>query len=297
MPFNATIQSILYKPALLASARIRFLDRKYGVDVDQSKTVLINQPEKNGLIRWENFVTNKFFDNLETIPSQDGKYESIDSPLSDAKRMNALQKDFSDWIYREFTVKARVNRALKVFVGPDVSQAEFMTMCSESARNAADAQIVKETKSIDKQLKTLNDRLAREQRELRQDEEELQSRKVEELGTHAENVLGLFTGSRSTRKLSSSLSKRRLTENAKADVEESIDSIAQYQRQIKELEIQREEIKKTISEYWSGLVNEKEEVNISPKKTDIFVEIFGVAWLPYYVVANNEEPLPAFGSE
>jgi hypothetical protein len=180
-----------------------------------------------------------------------------------------------------------------------VSQADFMKACADTARDSRDIEIAKKTATIDRQLKTLEDKLAREERELREDEADLQHRKMEEMGTHAENVLGLFTGSRSTRKLSSSLSKRRMTENAKAEVEESITAISQFKKQIAELERQREELIVEINDRWGRVVNEVSEVSINPKKTDIYINLFGVAWMPYYNVQAGlvELELPAFGVE
>ena len=174
-----------------------------------------------------------------------------------------------------------------------------MKACADTARDARDAEIAKKVATLDRQVKTLEDKLAREERELREDEADLQNRKMEEMGTHAENVLGLFTGSRSTRKLSSSLSKRRMTENAKADVEESVDAIAQFKKDLAEKERQREEVIAEINDRWGRMVNETGEITINPKKTDIFVNLFGVAWMPYYLVQSGAETLelPAFGAE
>jgi len=145
----------------------------------------------------------------------------------------------------------------------------------------------------------LEDKIAREERELREDEAELSHRKMEELGTHAENVLGLFGGRKSSRRLSSSLSKRRMTEKAKADVEESLDALDDYKRQIQELEAEREQLIEEISDRWGDIVNDISEVTVTPTKTNIFVDLFGVAWLPYYLVDSGGEivELPAFGQE
>jgi hypothetical protein len=47
------------------------------------------------------------------------------------------------------------------------------------------------------------------------------------------------------------------------------------------------------------MVNEITEVTITPKKTDVFVKLFGVAWMPYYVIKSDIDTfeLPAFGAE
>jgi hypothetical protein len=213
--------------------------------------------------------------------------------------MTALQKDFTDWVYRTSAVKARANQTLKVFAGPDVSPAEFMKACADAAREARDAEIDKKTAQLDRQLKSLEDKLAREERELVKDEDELSNRKMEEAGTHIENITGLFGGRRKASRLSSSLTKRRMTQQARADVEESKETIKDLSQQLAEAQQHREEVIAEINDRWGRVVNEITEVTITPKKTDVLVEVFGVAWMPHYVIKSGEETfeLPSFGAE
>jgi hypothetical protein len=300
MPADAMMDGVVYRPTLLASAEVRVLDRKHGVDSEITRTVLVESPEKRGSVRWEDFPLNAdVLDRVDTSPAPSTRFSSIDAPLNDVKLMTALQKDFTDWVFRNSSVKARANQALKVFAGPDVSQAEFMKACAEAAREGRDAEIAKRAGTLDRQLKTLEDKLAREERELREDEAELSNRKVEEAGTHLENLTGLFGGRRKASRLSSSLTKRRMTEQAKSEVEESLDAIDQYKAQLKELEKRREEVIAEVNDRWGRLVNENTEVTITPKKTDVFVKLFGVAWMPHYIIKSDAGTfeLPAFGSE
>jgi hypothetical protein len=300
MPAEVLIDSVIYRPTLLASAEVRILDRKHGVDSEILRTVLVKTPEKRGSIHWENYSLNtNVLDSIDTAPVPAARFSSIDAPLNDVKHMTALQKDFTDWVFRNSSVKARVNQALKVFAGPDVSQAEFMKACADAAREARDAEIAKKTAQLDRQLKSLEDKLAREERELTKDEDELSHRKMEEAGTHIENITGLFGGSRKASRLSSSLTKRRMTQQARADVEESKDAIKEFNLQIAEVQKRREEVIAEINDRWGRVVNEITEVTIAPKKTDVLVKVFGVAWMPYYVIKSGTETfeLPAFGAQ
>jgi hypothetical protein len=299
MPAEVMIDSVVYRPALLACAEVNILDRKHGVDSQVTRAALVKSPEKRGSVRWEEYPLNPgLLDNVETSPAPSTRFSSIDAPLNDVKLMTALQKDFSDWVFRNSTVKARANQALKVFAGPDVSQAEFIKACADAARDARDAEIVKKTAQLDRQLKSLEDKLAREERELREDEAELSHRKIEEAGTHLENLTGLFGGRRKASRLSSSLTKRRMTEQAKAEVEESLDAIDQFKAQIKEIERRREEVVAEINDRWGRVVNESTEVTVAPKKSDVYVKLFGVAWIPYYMIRAGDDSfeLPAFGA-
>ena len=298
MPHEVTIEGVVYRPALLASAQVRILDRKLGVDSEITRSVLVKSVDKRGVVRWEEHpYSGPSLDQVATSPVPGARFSTIDSPLNNTKLMTALQKDFTDWVFRNSSVKARANQALKVYAGPDVSQADFVRACADAARDARDAEIAKKTAQIDRQLKTLEDKLTREERELREDESELSNRKLEEAGTHLENITGLFGGRRKASRLSSSLTKRRMTEQAKADVEESITAIDQFKRQIADLEKRREEVIAEINGKWGNVVNESTEVIVTPKKTDVFVHLFGVAWTPYYIVQMDGDTLEisAFG--
>jgi len=295
---DAMLNGVLYRPALLASARVRFLDRKYGVDTEVLRAALVETPDRRGVVRWEeHFFADFPADKVEATPAPQARFEALDAPLTDARQVTALQRDFADFLYRSVSVKARANEALKVYAGPDVSQAEFMKACAETARAGRDAEVEKARARYERQARTLQDRLEREQRELREDEAELSHRKVEEWGTHAENALGVLGRNRNRRTLSTSLTKRRMTEQAKAEVEESLDAIAGYEGQLKALQAEQEAALAEINDRWGGLVNDETEITVAPKKTDIFVERFGVAWMPFYLVETGGGlvELPAFG--
>jgi hypothetical protein len=292
---DAMLNGVLYRPALLAVGRVRFLDRKYGVDTEVVRAALVQTPDRRGVARWEeHFFADFPAGKVEAAPAPQARFEALDAPLTDARQVTALQRDFADFLYRSVTVKARANEALKVYAGPDVSQAEFMKACADTARAGRDAEIEKVRARYERQVRTLHDRLEREERELEMDKAELQNRKVEEWGTLGENLLG---GRRVMRRVSTSLTKRRMTEQAKAEVEESVEAIAGYEGQLKALQAEQEAALAEVNDRWGHLVNDISEVTVAPKKTDIFVERFGVAWMPFYLVETGGGlvELPAFG--
>jgi hypothetical protein len=232
------------------------------------------------------------------MPDTSARFASVEPPLNDSKLMTALQKDFKDWLFRNSAVKARANTALKVFAGPDVSQADFMKACADAARDARDSEISRKTAPIDRKLKTLEDRLAREERELREDEAKLQARRMEAGANLLELGAGL-AGLGRKKSVSTQFTKQRMKQQAKLNVQESIESIAKYKKEIADLQREREDLVREISDRWGHVVNDIEEVNITPKKTDIYVNLFGLAWKPFYIIEAGGESfeLPAFGAE
>jgi hypothetical protein len=295
-PEEALSQGLLYRPVILAQAGIRFLNRKYNLDTSLQKTVLVEYPDRRGGTRWEDFTTLPVDPaELNDSPDPQGSFAVLEAPFTDVKTLAAMQKDFIDWVYRSSQVAVRANEALKLYAGPEVSSAEFRTQCADIARQGRDAELRKVTASFDSKLRILRDRQTREERELAEDQTELSQRKVEEMGTHAENFLGVFGGRRRSR-LSSSLMKHRLTVQAKAEVDESVDAIASFRQQIEDLEAQREQALSEINAAWGEIAAQITEIPVTPYKKDVLLDLFGVAWMPYHVVKVGEgvEELPGY---
>lgn len=298
-PEQASSQGMLYRPVLLAQASVRYLNRKYYLDSEQPRAALVANPDRRGVVRWENYPAAPIDPSrLEDNPDPRARYTPLEAPLSDGKIVKALEKDFIDWVFRSSQVTLRANETMNVFGGPEVSAAEFRQLCSEAAREGRDADLQKAAVAIDRKIALLEDRLKREQRELSEDESEHAQRKMEELGTAAENVLGMFARRRSSRRLSSSLTKRRLTAQAKADVEESLDAIEDIQKQMAALEKEKARLEEEVNSRWGEIANEVSEITVVPLRKDVLLDLFGVAWFPYYLVQVGSEQveLPAFGA-
>jgi len=295
LPENSLHKGLVYRPALLAQAEVRYLARKYGIDLTQKRTTLVPTPDRRGMVRWDDFPIPALDPrDLGTPSPLEVRYAGLDTPLNDARRMASLEKDFLDWVYRTSAIRLRANETLGVYAGPEATGAEFREQCSQAARLASEKETAKAGASFDQKLRLLQDKLDREQRELQQDEDELSQRKMEELGTHAENIFSLFGGRK--RRVSTSLSKHRLSQQAKSDVEESRQAIRTLQTQITQLEKEKAAALQEIQNRWAKTAMEMSEVPLAPLKKDVFIELFGVVWMPYYVVQSGDRllELPGF---
>jgi hypothetical protein len=296
LPANAQPMGLLYRAVLLADAHVRIIDRKMGVDANLQRAALVNDLDKRGVIRWDTFARSGLpLQRVEPQPQPGARFEMLPASLTDARLLANLQKDFVDWVYRTTTVTARANQTLKVYAGPDVSAAAFRAACAEAARDARDKEIARLTIPLDRQLATLKDRLAREERELAMDQVKYDQRKREETSNLLELGASVF-GLGRKRSVTSQMSKNRLTQQAKADVEESVDAIKQITFQIAEVERRRAEVEQEANDRWAAVVNQVTEIPISPKKADIFIDHFGVAWMPFYIIhaAGRMYQIPAF---
>jgi multidrug resistance efflux pump len=170
-------------------------------------------------------------------------------------------------------------------------------MCSEAAKEGQDAEAQKVSDAYDKKISAIQDKMEREQLELDKDEAEYSQRKMDELGSGLDTVMGLFGGRK--RSFSKNLTKRRMTSTAKADVDESNKAIADYKKEIAGLEQERTNELQDIQKRWANIAGKSTEIKVMPLKKDVLLDFFGVAWFPYFLVQTADGPveLPGFKTE
>jgi hypothetical protein len=136
IPEQVQSLGLIYRPALLAQARIRYHNRKYNLDVEQDNTILTSDPDRRGFMRWEEYISgNVDLDSLDDRPDPRARYGSIEAPLTESKVMTSMKRDFQDWNYHNSSVTVRANEDLDIYSGPQVSQAEFRKECALEARS------------------------------------------------------------------------------------------------------------------------------------------------------------------
>ena len=286
---------LLYRPALAAQASVRFLKRNYNLDYDREVSAVVHEPDRKGRVDWESWEGEPLDRNdLENQANRGARFASLNPPFNEAAVLSDLESDFKDWIYHSLTVTVRGVEELDLYAGPQVSQGKFREMLAEAADELREEELEKVEKSFADDLERIKERLGKEERELEEDQTELSQRKLEEMGTHAENLLSLLAGRR--RRVSSSLTKRRMTSKAKADVQESLEMIDQYQQEIIELNQEREQALEGVREKWQEVLENVEEIQVTPYKKDISVEIFGVVWFPHYLIPEGKRwrEVPAY---
>jgi hypothetical protein len=210
--------------------------------------------------------------------------------------LGSIQKDFTDWVFQTGELRLLANLTLKVFASPEIVEADFKDQCQKAAQTFLNEDLSKLAEANKKKLAVLQDKLDKEERELARDKSELSQRTMEEVGSGLETVLGLFGGRK--RSVSTNLTKRRMTSSAKANVDESVDTIADLKKQIAEFEKVYETEKEAIQEKWNKVVNENTTIPIVPSRSNIFTEVFGVIWLPYYQILSGGQTqlLPGYKS-
>ncbi len=214
--------------------------------------------------------------------------------LGDSKKTSDTQKDFIEWIYRSGSMKLKSNTALKIVATPDMTQADFHTRCTEAAKEMISAEMDKAASKFETKISTLQRKIDAQELDVKAAQNAVNQRNLESLATGGGALLGMLTGRK--RSLSSTMSKVRMSTAAKDRKEAEEQDLEALNDQMKELLLQKEDALNEITEKWSDVAAKTSEVSITPSKSDIYSELFGVGWLPYYLTENagSQVEIPAF---
>ena len=294
LPPGLSAKGIVYKAALLLQAEVRYLSRQYSLEHAKRITALLESPG-SGLIKWDNFIIPSLDpQKLEAQPLPKSQFHPVAAWLGDSKKTSEIQKDFIEWLFRSSAIKIKSNPALKVFATPEMSQADFHMQCSEAAKEMLASETARVEDSFATKVSALERKIEAQELDVKAAENAVNQRNLEQFATGGAAVLGLLTGKK--RSLSSTMSKVRMAAAAKDKKTAEEQALAQLQEQLKELLQQKEKAIKEVNEKWADVAAGSSEVSINPAKSDIFSEVFGVAWLPFYQVetAGSQIEIPAF---
>jgi len=250
--------------------------------------VQISRLEGRGLVRWEDYQTAPVDSStLDSTPLPNATFGDLVYPLDDEQNFSALSKDFMEWVYRSQTLKLFSNDALKLVSQPGESREAFEARCAAASSGSGSEGVDKIREKYAKLKKTIEDKKLREELELERDRIVYNQRRSEEAMKGFENVAKLFTGRKSN--LSSSLSKRRMTAVAKADVEESEEMIRKYEAELASLDAKMQSEIQDFTAKGTQSAGTIREVTVAPLKKDIVIELFGLAWKPVYAFKKGNE--------
>ena len=298
-------EHLVYEPAIVGMAMVQFGRREYDVDERREVALLLEVPESRSLLRWDEAeALDITYRDLVSEPFGEPLFADVPAAVTSAKKLKGLANDFSDYLYRHEAVVLGYSPALDLHSRSGESPRDFTVRCREAARERRDAEVDKLSQQYERKIEQLQDRLRREERELGEDEAEYSARKREELVSAGESVLGMFLGRRSSRAASMASRKRRMTTQAKADIEESQASIAELKEDIAKLQEDLAEEAEAITRRWADALEEMQEVRVTPRRTDIDVELFALAWVPHWEVTYQDargrertDAVPAYVSD
>jgi len=290
---------LLYRPALVGSADLHFVNAKAGIDLWKSATYVAQLEQDRGPDVWDGAA---LFAGSHPggagAPEPGASFAELPARATDARSYATWEKAFKTHLYQEGALTLYRNAALKFSSEPGETEADFRVRLRQAARERRDGEVEKLRKKYAPKLAALQERVRKAEQRLDREQSQYDSQKLQTTISVGATVLGALFG----RRVASVGTVGRATTAArgvgraareKEDVERAQRDIAALQQQLADLEgtFQRETAALEAVADPAG-IDLTEEV-IRPRKTDITVNRVALHWLPWWVDAQ-EIAAPAY---
>jgi len=210
--------------------------------------------------------------------------EGVNGP----RKLRSISKNLSDWLYYNSRLTINIHSELGLFQRPDETDRSFKVRLQQAAREKRDEEVDALEKKYDTKIERLERKLRKYQRDLTTDQEDYEARKREELIGIGESVVNFFLGRRRTRALSAAARKRRLTSQARQDIEETKEEVAEVEAEIAELEAELKDMAADITAKWGNSLQNLQTDEITPRRTDVQIHQVAVGWLPSWYISYDD---------
>jgi hypothetical protein len=153
-------------------------------------------------------------------------------------------------------------------------------------REKRDLEVEKLRKKYDTRFTTLKDRLMRAEQSIDRENEQAKASKMQTAISFGTAILGAFLGRKavsatSASRVGTAMRSASRVQKEKMDVARAQERAEAVRLQLSELDGRLQEDIDAIAFSMDAGTEELEEISVKPKSTDITLEIFGLAWMPF----------------
>jgi len=276
---------IIYQPHLLRCGVVHFSSSKMGVD--GSRTVSMVNPVTDKGIDWETSVpVPSKIDESGTEPAKGAGFAELPGFAMNAANYKQVEKDFSEWLYRNERADVISCPTLKAWSKLGESEADFRARLSHEAREARDAAIDKLREAVTKKVSSIESRLQTAEGQLAKQKAESNSAMMNAGVSVLGGVLGAIFGRKSGRgslggRSSSSIGKATSAYKQREDVTQATAKIEGITAEIAAAKSDLEDQIAKLTESYDSEALTLETESIKPTKTDVKVQTVALLWLPF----------------
>jgi hypothetical protein len=282
VPARAAGQSVVYQPAVLGAVQIRYLEPKRKLDYVEDVVLAAPIRDDSMPVEWEECMEIDVDpSSLENDPVEGASFAQLPGDGAKAKCYAGWNKDLVNWIYTHRKIDLYSSDAADLTSHPGESEAAFRIRLQHATREARDTAVEKLRQKYASKVTTLQDRLRRSQQTLAKEKEQ---RSASFLSVGAD-IFGVVFGRKRATSAIGSVSR---TYRESSDIGRAEENLEAVTRQLEDLQAQIESEAAEIQSQMDSSVAALETAPVKPKKANINVRLFTLAWLPYAKDAGGE---------
>ena len=285
---------MLYRPAVIAVAQLHYASSREQVDLWRNLLLLGDAPEEGDDVYWDQAriaqVEQAGLRRESETPEP--QYSEAPSPVGVAANYEKWRKSLVTYLYQNRSLTLYKCSVPKAISRPDETEGAFRGRLVHIAREARDMQVEKLRSKYSSKLASAQERVRRAQEKIERERAQYGDRKLDAGIALATGLAGALFG----RKLASVTNVQRgataLRGHARAQKEKDDIKAAEL-----ELETQTQKLAELEQQFQAEVAELQaplqpadfiiEEVPVRPRKSDITIPAFGLAWTPWAVASDG----------
>ena len=275
---------LLYKPAILGRARVRFTHTKARIDCDREVFCLAPAGDQLGESAWEGGRQFAEVPDVETGP-QAGGFASLPPALAAAKAYTSLGTALKNHLARTSKLTVYTAPSIDAVSRPDETEGEFRVRIAQQVREWRDKEIDRVRDKSAAKLASLNDRIGRARQKVEKEKAEAKNKSMQTYVSIGTAVLSAILGrkvasSTTVGRAATSMRSASRASRQQADVVHAEEALSDLEEKLATLE---EEVGGELERIRLEANPDRlvlESIEISPKKTEISVDDVVLAWVP-----------------
>jgi len=276
---------VVYYPGVIGRMDVHYSNAKYKVDTTETLALAAQLEEGPVALDWDSAVE---FDPIavETSPITDGEYADLPTAAQNVSNFRKWNKDLLRWVRQNRPLVLLHSKNFGLISQLGESEGEFRLRMAQIMRENRDLEVEKLRKKYDKRFTTLKDRLMRAEQAIAREDEQAKASKMQTAISFGTAILGAFLGRKavsatSAQRVGTAMRSASRVQKEKMDVARAQERADAVRRQLSELDDRLQEDIDAIEFSMDAEAEELEKISVKPKSTDITLEIFGLAWMPF----------------
>jgi hypothetical protein len=295
---TAAGDALLYKPMVMGSVKLHFVDAKLALDQWQTTAYLAPLSDSGAEALWgEASSIPDLKSRLSTSPAPSSTFAQLPANALRAQSYAAWGKALSAHLFETARSEVLICDALKATSVPGMSEGDFRAKLALAAREQRDAAVADLKRKYAPKLATVEEQLRRGAERIERERSQLSQQKMQSAFSIGASVLGALLGRRT---LSASNVNRAATAARSAarigresgDVNRANESLEVIQQRQRDLQQQFDTDAAALETRFDASAVALRTVQVSPRKSDIAVGEIALVWVPWRKGADGF-PTPA----
>ena len=280
-------QGLMYYPAVAGWLDVHYSSVRYKVDTTEKLAVSAMLEDGPAPLDWDQAEEITLApDELRTAPLPGASFADLPSKAQKAKSYSKWNKDLLRWVRQNRSLILYRSKQFKLTSLPAESKSEFLCRLNQAAREKRDLAVEKLRRKYGSTFNTLQRRLMRAEQALQREQEQAKSKKMETMVSFGTAILGAFLGrkavsTRSATRFGTAVKSAGRMRKESMDVARAQQTAEAVKQEMAELDRQLQNDIDRLEASYDPAAEQLDEVMVKAKSTDITLETFGLAWMPY----------------